>query len=279
MRELVVRGKSILESDRKDILKSLDLLDADADDMVKTENVIELVKRMKQASVFAIGAEKLKVHEYAQKARQKEVNLARHTGLVLAKWSRGRGKKSAHDPTKFGITKQEVSRWIKIAKMPDYAYNYALKKASLISVNWMLGEIKRYENIKTAVKEAKGSDDQLKRYVTKGYSVLEAEIDISESMAKKNKPKKKKGEVLSEEIITEMEDDEPITFDFALAMNSFDRVAGQLDLTAEDMKIVFQKCEDITKDAFDMGLRSLKRMRKSVSELTELFKQGRSRVK
>jgi hypothetical protein len=265
MTDLIVEGKSILEAEKEQILYSLDSLDSNCRELVTMNNIEEVVNRMHQASLFATGAERLRMQEYVTKARRKEIILARAAGEILVKVSKGSGHKANINLDDLGISTQHASKWRRIAQLPKYAFERQLKRSTQPSINLMLTEVSRYNHLKAAVTAVDGDKNLLKRFISEGYNPLQAEAELS-------------GNDDDDLDVFENDEDEDNDIDFSIdfgrAMEGFSTLAAEMETAADSMKSLFLETKQIIKEEYQQGLDSLKGIKGAVKELIDIFKEG-----
>jgi len=238
----------------------------------------EVITRLREVEILEVLASKTKMDEILQEAAFSILELQRRAGRLFGP-APGKGRPSGklavanlslQDFERMKVDPKTVTRWRKLAGMPDYVYKHGLEATDRPSVNSVLSQNNRYVKLKVAVDAADLVNKKavLKKYVVEEYTPIQAEAELH--------PDDEDDE--DAELFDfggEDTEEEPDISEFDSVQTDMDAFAGNaeaLENIVLEIEGVFKDITSIKKKTFDIGVTALKKMRASIKKLTELFK-------
>ncbi|MBT3367839.1 MAG: hypothetical protein HN416_11845 [Nitrospina sp.] len=224
-------------------------------------------KRLAQIKILEAAANRFRIQKIQKAAGRAKCECARAIGKVLLTMEKNKGAaqkrttRSIETTTlaDLGITKDESSKWQKIAKIPEYAYQYGLNRPLIPSISTLIEDVNRYFEIKSAVIAVKASKAELKRFIMEGYLYQTVVEELSQS---------------DEDDVPPMDDDEDDTdfeIDVDYEIEKIQTNAATLAYFADEFKTTFSDVESITKQASKSGLAALRQMRDAIVAMKDIL--------
>ena len=233
---------------------------------------------IKQTELIEIAAKKAKISEVTHTASIAKMNMIRVVGKFLcdSEVHKNKGASATKLLPSLGISKDESSKYQRVARITSYHWTYVLSHSP--NINAALREYDRYEKLKVVlvnnkIKEAE-QESMLKTFVLGGLSPFMAECQIKNANSKEEEEEEE-----AEADEKEEEEDRPIRKDrldsniSMLAKNVVD-INNYLDNLAK----FIHATKELSAEQYKTIVKNVKSLNESMSDVNEMTKQLKSRI-
>lgn len=216
--------------------------------------------RMREAQLQALekAAQRTKLTDLQKEIAVTKIEIARWIGEHLSD-----DTLTPSDTT--DMDRMTRSRYKQIYDMPEYVYDHAMETAVMPSVNSLLLERKRYVGLRAAVKAAGKDKAKLKAMVNTGYSVFQAERELTGAD--------------NVDLGIDLSADE-VTLNLSFDNETFDTVVDSLENLADKLtEVMNNPTVKFTKVGYRESVEVLRRLLKTTKHFSAMFMEVKRSLK